>query len=313
MRLTHFWRSGKITDMALPYPRRGKAGPGPRSGLMTSGPVRVGVSRHAKQVSIVSNALTPRQQREREYYDQFSLRQTDLEVRFEPVLSQEKRPWNSYWRLCELVRDEYREGATLLDFGCGWGEYTVLFARIGYRVHGFDVSEGNVNAARQLARKYGLGDRIEVSVQTAERLPYPDRRFDVIAGVDILHHVDVPAAITECHRVLRSGGMAIFREPIYNPVFDTIRNWAPVRRLWPNQPSFDAHITADERKLSADDIATIRKIFPRCELEYSRVISRLAALLPSKLTRLEKVDYRLRGLVGMKHLSGYAILVLRKP
>jgi hypothetical protein len=48
-------------------------------------------------------------------------------------------------------------------------------------------------------------------------------------------------------------------------------------------------------------------------LEYSRVISRLGALLPSQLTHLEKVDYRLRRLVGMKHLSGYAILVLRKP
>jgi SAM-dependent methyltransferase len=151
-----------------------------------------------------------------------------------------------------------------------------------------------------------------VSVETAERLSYPEQRFDVIAGVDILHHVDVPAAIRECHRVLRSGGVAIFREPIYSPAFDTLRNWAPVRCLWPNQPSFEAHITADERKLSPDDIATIREIFPRSELEYSRVISRLSALLPSQLTRLEKVDYCLRGLFGMRHLSGYAILVLRK-
>lgn len=40
--------------------------------------------------------LTPRQQREREYYDQYACRAPVEDLSFDPVDSDERRPWNSY-------------------------------------------------------------------------------------------------------------------------------------------------------------------------------------------------------------------------
>ena len=46
-------------------------------------------------------------------------------------------------RVILLVRDAYwGPGQRLLDFGCGMGVGGVLFARLGYRVEGFDISPG---------------------------------------------------------------------------------------------------------------------------------------------------------------------------
>lgn len=144
---------------------------------------------------VLVNLLSQRQERERDYYNQYALRQ-EAEVNLDPILGREKRPWNSYWRLFELVNSHYRPGARLLDFGCGWGSNTVVFAHIGYDVSAFDISEQNVASTRELAQKYGVSDKVTLQVEAAECLDYPNEYFDVIAGIDILHHVDIPQAIS---------------------------------------------------------------------------------------------------------------------
>ncbi|HVN45627.1 MAG TPA: class I SAM-dependent methyltransferase, partial [Steroidobacteraceae bacterium] len=179
-------------------------------------------------------ALAPRQQREREYYDQYSQRQKDTaRVNLGPISGKEHRPWNPYWHFFALVKERFRPGACLLDFGCGWGDNTAVFARIGYQVEGFDISERNLEVARQLAASAGVANQVHFGVQTAESLDYSDGQFDVVAGVDILHHVEIPRAIAECRRVLRPGGVAFFIEPLMNPLFDTVRNTRLVQRFWP--------------------------------------------------------------------------------
>lgn len=46
-----------------------------------------------------------------------------------------------------------------LDIGCGQGRGAVWLARHGLRVQGLDISEVAVTAARDLARRNGVGDR----------------------------------------------------------------------------------------------------------------------------------------------------------
>src|SRR4051794_13115205 len=107
-------------------------------------------------------ALTPRQQREREFYNCYSQDRCDRRVILDPILGNETRPWNSYWHFFELVRGRFRPGARLLDFGCGWGSNTILFARIGYEVDGFDISEGNLAVAERLAEEHGVAGRVRL-------------------------------------------------------------------------------------------------------------------------------------------------------
>jgi SAM-dependent methyltransferase len=263
-------------------------------------------------------ALTERQRRERAYYDEYARRTAPGTLSFAPVLGRERRPWNPYWFVAELVRNARTTGQqTLLDFGCGPGNYGVLFAKLGYRVFGFDISPVNVEAARRLAEKYELGDRTQFAQGVAERLEYPDAFFDVVVGIDILHHVDIRAAMAETVRVLKPGGVAIFKEPVEAPVFDRLRNTRFGRWVAPKEVSFDRHITEDERKLTREDLRTIRGVVPELTVHPFRVLSRLDALAGDRLqwkgaSLLEMVDAKLLRVVpGSGRVAGTVVLEIR--
>ena len=221
--------------------------------------------------------LTERQVRERQYYDEFVQRAPLVIGSIAAISGEERRPWNPYWYVADILRECYANASRqLLDFGCGPGSYSVMCAHLGYEVWGFDISPGNVVAARALAGRYGMADRTHFAVGAAESLEYQDSFFDVIVGIDILHHVDIRPAIEECLRVLKPGGVAIFKEPVETPVFDRLRQSAVARWLWPKDASFDRHITEDERKMTALDLDTIRALC-RVDERRFRVVSRLEA------------------------------------
>jgi 2-polyprenyl-3-methyl-5-hydroxy-6-metoxy-1,4-benzoquinol methylase len=261
----------------------------------------------------MERTLAPRQERESRYYDCIVPSLEDIVVNRDPIMGKERRPWNPYWHLYQIVQEHARPGARLLDFGCGWGVASILFAHLGYQVSGFDVSEGNLAMARRLAEREGFGDTVCFQRQTAEKLDYPDASFDVIAGIDILHHVEIEPSIRECRRILKPGGIAVFREPLESPIFDTLRNTKLGRWIKPNVASFDSHITGDERKLTRQDLITIEKSFPSPIIVRFRVISRLDALVRNATMPLEKLDYMLNAIPGFISLSGAAVLKLEKP
>lgn len=266
----------------------------------------------------VTIELTDRQQREKEYYDEYAASfDFNREVDFSPVASGEKRPWNSYWDVYHLASAYYKPHARLLDFGSGPGSNGIRFAKIGYQVEGFDISPSNVELARVLFEKNGYKGRGNFQVALAEILPYPDEYFDIIAGVDILHHVDIDRSISECRRVLKKGGVAIFREPLEVPLWDWIRNTRLVKFFAPKDKSFKRHITEDERKLNQQDIKVISGLFPEMELRRYFLLARFDKLFREgyepQSSFLEKLDHFLFKLFPvLKHLGGVVIFVLKK-
>lgn len=267
---------------------------------------------------MASTRLTDRQRRELEFYEEFSARTEPSEINFDPVTGEETRPWNSYWHFIEVIRQQFRPDARkLLDFGCGKGDYSLIFAKVGYEVSGFDLSPNNIAIARRLAEKYDLSGRTNFSVGVAEKLDYPDEYFDVVAGVDILHHVTVGQALAECARVLKPCGVAVFHEPTRVPVFDRLRETRLVRWLVPREASLDRHITHDERKLTPADLALIKSSGFDFSAERFLLFSRLDRFVrdpdSKDPSRLERVDARLfKTLPPLKAYGGIIVLVLRK-
>lgn len=263
------------------------------------------------------HALTPRQLNERSYYNEFSKLGKTSKVSFDPVSGTERRPWNSYWTVYEKVKEAYSSpDQRLLDFGCGAGAPSMCFAFVGYEVWGFDVSENNIDIARQLAADHRFDDRTHFSVGVAEKLEYPSDFFDVIVGIDILHHVDIEPAIHECRRVLKPGGLVIFREHLEAPLFDRIRNTRLVRRYFPKEKSFEKGITEDERKLTSEDLDILRSVFPDLQIEHFALFSRLDPYLlkpkPGKPSFWERLDYSLlKFSPAIKKLAGGVVLSSR--
>lgn len=267
---------------------------------------------------ITGAELTQRQIRELEFYEEFSERNASAEVCFDAIAGKETRPWNSYWRLAEIARQQFKSGnQKLLDFGCGTGESSVVFARIGYEVFGFDLSPNNISIAGRLAQKYGMTGRTHFSVSVAEKLDYPTGTFDLVVGTDILHHVDIERALEETFRVLKTGGLAIFHEPIRSPVFDRLRETAFGKWLIPRKASLDHHITEDERKLAQADLQIIKAFDPDFTMQRFLMFSRLDRFIRSPNSKspsfLEKLDFKLFKIFPfLKIYGGIAVIVLRK-
>lgn len=275
--------------------------------------------------------LTERQQREKAYYEQYAAKfdldsKVDLAPVMGPLSGRERRPWNSYWRTYELPINQFHQrlisndkenAPTLLDFGCGPGDNALRFASAGFNIKGFDISEGNITVSRNLFAKNQMSEQGEFNVGTAEKLNFADESFEAIVGIDILHHVDIPKAVREVKRVLKPGGIAIFREPIEVPFLDWIRNTALVRKFVPNAASLDAHITEDERKLNQVDVAILREVFPNMRMEKFLIFSRFDKFIrrhdQKNTSFLEKLDYTLCKLIpGFKNLAGGVIFILEK-
>src|SRR6185369_11499651 len=261
-------------------------------------------------------ALSERQRRELEFYQEYSQLNDPSGVSFEWISGEDTKPWNSYRRAIDLVRQNFRSAdQKLLDFGCGKGEYSVLLSKIGYEVFAFDISPNNIEIAKRLASEYDLAERTHFQVGVAEKLDYPADYFDVIMGTDILHHVEISHALSECARVLKKGGIAIFHEPVRVPGFDALRETRFGRWLVPKEVSLERNVTHDERKLSLNDLTVIRSSGLNFSVQRFLLLSRLERFVrvSGAPAFLEKLDFYLfKAAPLLRRFGGIVIIVLVK-
>ena len=261
--------------------------------------------------------LTDRQRRERDFYEERVRDLAPRDISFAPVLGKENRPWNPSWFIYGKARELYAAGArNLLDVGCGPGVSAVRFAKIGFDVSGVDVSPASVSLAQQNALRHGFNGQIRFTTGVVEQLGFDDETFDVIAGFDILHHIEVHPAITECLRVLKPGGVALFKEWIEVPLIDGLRRMPPLGWMFPSGRSIRREITEDERKLTSEDLWAIRAACPDMTVHRFRVLARLHRLLalPKGVSSpFEMADaFLIRTIPFFRRLGGAAVLVLKK-
>lgn len=96
-------------------------------------------------------------------------------------------------------------GKRFLDIGSGTGELTAEAAARGATAEGLDFAATMVAKASQ---KY---PGIPFREGDAEKLPYPDARFDAAAcSFGLLHMADADRALREARRVLKAGGRYTF-------------------------------------------------------------------------------------------------------
>jgi SAM-dependent methyltransferase len=89
-------------------------------------------------------------------------------------------------------------GPVVLDLGCGLGGYTKALSERGLDARGIDVSPEYVERARSLG--------VEADLYDGGRLPYDDGSFDTVAMLEVLEHLEDPAALLrEARRVARRG------------------------------------------------------------------------------------------------------------
>lgn len=144
-------------------------------------------------------------------------------------------------------------GKTVLDYGCGTGDHSVLIASRGAKTIGVDISPELIELAKKRLAIHGLDENIDFRVGSAHELPLEDESIDVVFGMAILHHLDLPLSSKEVYRVLKKGGRAIFLEPVRNSKFV----WF-VRNLIPYQAN---DVSPFERPLTDAELTDYAKDF----------------------------------------------------
>jgi SAM-dependent methyltransferase len=104
-----------------------------------------------------------------------------------------------------------RAGEAILEVGCGHGRTLAQLARSRCSfVAGIDASEVMIRVARRRLDDEISSHRAEVTLATADALPYDDARFDAALAVHVLYFwTDASAELREIRRVLRPGGRLI--------------------------------------------------------------------------------------------------------
>ena len=121
---------------------------------------------------------------------------------------------------------DVQDGWTMLDVGCGGG-FTIrrlLKRSKDAQGYGIDISEESVAKAKKVNAEV-LDKQVFITQGSAEKLPYEDKKFDLVTAVETVYFwPNLPDCLQEVRRVLKPGGkFAILVE-----VVDSDSKWTSV-------------------------------------------------------------------------------------
>ena len=194
----------------------------------------------------------------------------------------------------DLIGDVH--GKSVLDLGCGGGDLAILLALAGARVCAVDESEAAIAAARRQA-SFNRAPASEWRCASAFGLGAGGKRFDLITGRYILHHIEpFGDFVLLLHGSLKPGGRAVFIEnSARNPLLMLSRRHLVGRFGLPSRSD------GTERPFPASKLRMLKKTFNRVSVVYPElVLFRLVAryFFPKneywagRFNRMDRLAYR---------------------
>jgi 2-polyprenyl-3-methyl-5-hydroxy-6-metoxy-1,4-benzoquinol methylase len=129
---------------------------------------------------------------------------------------------SNYWNHEQVAIRSFREiidsivdtlGTTslsLLDVGCGPGTFLSLAQQVGFDVTGLELNS-------ELANKAHTKTGLPVIIGDLMSAELSDRRFDVIAMLDLIEHLADPVSVLRrCYELLKAGGSLVVYTPNHN-------------------------------------------------------------------------------------------------
>lgn len=201
---------------------------------------------------------------------------------------------------------EFAQDATILDYGCAQGMWALRIAPVAKAVYGIDISDVAIASANEIAAEGGVANA-HFSAMDAHEMSFADNTFDLVFGLGIIHHLETGRALEEVARVLKPGGVAVFREPLgYNLLINLYRGFTPAAR------------TIDEHPLKKQDFRIAGKLFKQNHWEFYGLAT--LASVPFQRSGIGNAIYRITSAVdrallrlpGVRWQSWSALIVLTK-
>ena len=165
------------------------------------------------------------------------------------------------------------EGKRILDLGCGCHATPIFFALGGARqVVANEISPKALDYVKRMAVKFQVSDRVQTHLGPAEELPFDAESFDLIHGNAVLHHLEIPHAAPVIARVLKSGGKAVFIDPLgHNFLLEFARDYLPYS--WKHAQKGTDH------PLKIRDVKAFGQHFDECQYRGFDLLALLALYL----------------------------------
>ena len=191
---------------------------------------------------------------------EFQNKSLELASTAEVSLEESKHPLDrKFWSLIGDVR-----GLDILEIGCGLGHDTLRYAKMGARVVSIDISDVAVEQVKKRIENAGLS--ADVRVMDAFDVPSLNKKFDMIVGRFVLHHLE---PFDEMSRIFASclkqdGRMVFIENNASNPLLIFARNHLAGRYGIPK------HGDNDEHPLTREEVAVLGKHFKevKCHFPY---------------------------------------------
>jgi SAM-dependent methyltransferase len=134
--------------------------------------------------------------------------------------------------LVRRLLDHHAAPEPVLDLGCGTGRFASSLAADGRRVIAIDPAPDLTLAP--------VGATL---VGSAEQVPLADGSVGTVMVRDVLEHLDDAVALSECHRVLRAGGLLVVLVPAW-PSLWSVRDVRAGHLRRYTRPTLRAAVTA---------------------------------------------------------------------
>ena len=206
----------------------------------------------------------------------------------------------------------------LLDFGCGSGAQTLLFAAQFDRTIAVDINTQDVAECARRATDAGLGDRVHCMAYDGTTLPVASESIDFVVSFEVLEHVDDEiGALSGIHRVLKRDGVLAISVPNKWWLFETHGAALPLLP-WNRVPFFSWLPKALHDRWARARIYSRREIVRKLKQAGFEIQSSVYVTAPMDVVKNPALQRLLRKLVfrgdrtWMPFLST-AVLVIARP
>jgi SAM-dependent methyltransferase len=201
------------------------------------------------------------------------------------------RPALAYFRrrkiTTALALGRFPRGSTILELGCGTGDFTLLLARMGYRMIGADLSSTSIQAAKGKAAILSMSSVSFIQADAEVLSEIADSSVDGVVSFSALRYVpDVPRALLAVFRVLKAGGVAVVDFPNrFCPWFRLLKTHFGVERHIHDHHYSTGEVVARMRNAGFHEVTVRRILFtpyvlPAPLLPVFRAVDRVAERVP---------------------------------
>jgi ubiquinone/menaquinone biosynthesis C-methylase UbiE len=151
----------------------------------------------------------------------------------------------AYQKKLDVARKYFRPDMEIFEFGCGTGSTAILHAPYVKHIRAIDASSSMLQIARGRAEAKAIRN-IAFERAQIENIRLPDRTFDAVLGLNILHLVEDRAQVIDLvHNMLKPDGIFITSTPCIGDTMKWFKIIAPIGAIFGLMPSISVFTKKD--------------------------------------------------------------------